>query len=79
MKILLQHTRSLLYVRTVDTWTKSAADAHDFFHSQKAIDFAREYNLTDVYVTVKFPGGDPDVSVLLSENSLTSQLRARPS
>ena len=77
MKILLQHPRSLQYVQTIDTWTKSATEAHDFFHTQKAIDFAREYNLSDVYVTVKFPGGDPDVSVLLSAQSLTPDSRIR--
>jgi len=61
MKILLQHRLTLLYVRTVDTWTKDEAEAHNFLHSQKAIDFAHEHNLEHVYVTVKFLGGDPAV------------------
>jgi len=58
MKILLQHKRTLQYVQTVDAWTRHESNAHDFSHSQGAIDFAHHYNLTDVYVTVKFPDGD---------------------
>jgi hypothetical protein len=63
MKILLQHKRTLQYVQTADAWTKSDGQAHNFLHSQNAIDFAHEHNMSDVYVTVKFLGGDPDVSV----------------
>ena len=63
MRILLQHRRSLQYVQTADAWTKSDGKAYNFLHSQKAIDFAHEHNMSDVYVTVKFLGGDPDVSV----------------
>ena len=70
MKILLQHRETLQYVQTVDAWTKRHADAHYFPHSQGAIDFAHEHDLTDVYVTVKFLGGDPDVSVPLPHKPL---------
>lgn len=56
MKILLQHRRTLQYVQTVDAWTKHDGEAHNFLHSQRAIDFAHEHDLTDVYVTVKFRG-----------------------
>jgi len=66
MKILLQHRGSLHYLRTVDSWTRDHAEAHNFLHSQKAIDFAHEYGLDDVYVTVKFLGGDPEVAVPLA-------------
>jgi hypothetical protein len=65
MKILLQNRETLHYLRTVDSWTRDQAEAHNFLHSQKAIDFAHEYSLDDVYVTVKFPGGDPEVAVPL--------------
>jgi hypothetical protein len=58
MKILLQHKRTLQYVQTVDAWTKHEMNAHNFAHSQKAIDFAHDHDLTDVYVTVKFVDGD---------------------
>jgi hypothetical protein len=77
MKILLQHRQSLRYLRTVDTWTRDAADAHNFLHSQKAIDFAHEHNLTDVYVTVKFIGGDPDIVALLPERPAHFAAQAR--
>jgi hypothetical protein len=61
MKILLQHTRTLQYLRTEEAWTRSEAEARNFQHSQKAIDFAHQHNLTEVYIAVKFPGGDADV------------------
>jgi hypothetical protein len=77
MKILLQHRQTLQYVRTVDSWTKDATDAYNFMHSQKAIDFAHEHDLTDVYVAVKFLGGEPDVVALLPDNPQNSANRAR--
>jgi hypothetical protein len=61
MKILLQHTQTLKYLRADRTWTRHDSEARTFLHSQRAIDFAFENNLTDVYVAVKFLGGDPDV------------------
>jgi hypothetical protein len=63
MKIVLQHNRTLQYLRADKTWTCCDSEAHAFLHSQRAIDFAREHSLRDVFVTVKFLGGDPDVSV----------------
>jgi hypothetical protein len=77
MKILLQHRQTLLYVRTMDSWTQDAADAYNFMHSQNAINFAHEHDLTDVYVAVKFLGGDPDVVALLPDNPAHSTVRAR--
>ena len=77
MKILLQDRETLLYVRTVDTWTRNAAEAHNFLDSQNAIDFAHEHDLTNVYVAVKFLGGDPDVVALLPDKPANFQFRAR--
>ena len=77
MKILLQDRQTLLYLRTVDTWTRDASDAHNFLHSQRAIDFAHEHLLSDVYVTVKFIGGDPEVAVPLPPPVEYSRPQAR--
>jgi hypothetical protein len=77
MKILLQHRETLRYLRTVNTWTKDDSDAHNFLHSQKAIDFAHEHDMNDVYVTVKFLGGDPEVAAPVPDKSLHAQPRAR--
>ena len=77
MKILLQDRQTLHYLRTVDTWTKDASDAHNFLHSQRAIDFAHEHLLSDVYVTVKFIGGDPEVAVPLPSPAEYSRPHAR--
>lgn len=77
MKILLQNRSTLQYLRTVDTWTKNDCEAHNFLHSQKAIDFAHEHGLADVYVTVKFFGGEPDVAVPLPDKAHQAPARAR--
>lgn len=54
MRILLQHTRTQLYVRSLGNWTANALEAFDFQHSQRAIDFAREHGLNAVQIAVKF-------------------------
>jgi hypothetical protein len=66
MKILLQQMATLKYLRADETWTRHHSEARNFFHSEKAIEFAHEHDLTDVYVAVKFPGtGSDDVAVPL--------------
>lgn len=76
MKILLQDRRTLQYLQTIDAWTKNHVEAHNFLHSQKAINFAHDHDLTDVYVTVKFLGNEPEVSVPLPHKLLPPDTRA---
>jgi hypothetical protein len=54
MKILLQHVRTQLYLRSLGNWTANHLEAHDFQHSQRAFDFAREHGLYGVQLAVKF-------------------------
>jgi hypothetical protein len=54
MKILLQHVRTQLFVRSLGNWTSNPLEAYDFQHSQRAIDFARDHGLTAVQIAVKF-------------------------
>lgn len=54
MKILLQHMRTQLYLRSLGNWTANPLEAFDFQHSQRAIDFAREHALNGVQIAVKF-------------------------
>jgi hypothetical protein len=54
MRILLKHTRTQLYLRSLGNWTMNPYEAHDFQHSQRAADFARENGLTGVQIAVKF-------------------------
>jgi hypothetical protein len=79
MKIVLQHSETLHYLRADKSWARRDTEACTFLHSQKAIDFAHEHNLRDVYVTVKFLGGDPEVSVpvpaLAASRNLSAQAR----
>ena len=60
MKILLQHARTQLYVRSLGNWTTSTNEAFDFQHSQRAIDFARQHGLTAVQIAVKFVDSEFD-------------------
>ena len=61
MKILLQHTRTLLYVRTKETWCRNELEARDFQHSQKAIEFAHGNNIQSVQIAVILGGGEENV------------------
>lgn len=54
MKILLQHARTQLYLRSLGNWTADPLAAYDFRHSQRAIDFARDHSITGVQIAVKF-------------------------
>ena len=54
MKILLQHSRTQLYLRGLGDWTPDANQAYDFGHSQRAIDFAREHYIAGAQIAVKF-------------------------
>ena len=54
MKILLQHARTLLYLRSLGNWTADPLEAYDFHHSRRAIDFARNHSITGVQIVVKF-------------------------
>ncbi|TAL04863.1 MAG: hypothetical protein EPO07_04600 [Verrucomicrobia bacterium] len=54
MKMLLQHIRTQLYLRSLGNWTANPHEAHDFQHSQRAMDFAREHGLSGVQLAVKF-------------------------
>ena len=76
MKILLQHRRTLQYVQNVDAWTRHDNEARNFAHSQKAIDFAHEHDLTDVYVTVKFHGENEAESFPVPMKPMLAQSRA---
>ena len=54
MRILLQHARTQLYVRSLGNWSANPQEAYDFQHSQRAVDFAREHGLTAVQIAIKF-------------------------
>jgi hypothetical protein len=54
MKILLQHSRTQLYLRGLGDWTPDPNQAYDFGHSQRAIDFAREHYIAGAQIAVKF-------------------------
>jgi len=60
MKILLQHMRTNLYLRSLGSWTDNAEEAHDFKHSQRLLDFVYNNGLEGVQIAVKFLEGQFD-------------------
>ena len=82
MKILLQHVRTGLFLRSLGNWTASAVEGHDFQHSQRAIDFAREHGLASVQIAVKFVESEFDeifpipTEVLAAAAAQQPQIRA---
>ena len=52
MKILLQHARTQLYLRSLGNWTADPRDAHDFQDSLRAINFVRKHCITGVQIAV---------------------------
>ena len=65
MRILLQHVRTQLYLRDLGNWTANAAEALDFHQSQNALEFARNHNISEVQITVKFADSQFDEVVPL--------------
>ena len=55
MRFLLQHARTQLYLRCLGNWTANPLEGHDFQHSQRAIDFAREHSISGVQVAAEVP------------------------
>ncbi len=54
MKILLQHSRTLLFWRCVGCWTANREEAHDFEQSQRVLDFVAEHGLTGMQIAISF-------------------------
>ena len=77
MKILLQHVRTQLYVRSLGNWTANPLEAYDFQHSQRAIDFARDHGLTAVQIAVKFVDAQFDEVFPLPAVTTTAPQSAR--
>ena len=71
MKILLQHVRTQLYLRSLGNWTPNPGEACDFRHSQTAIDFARDHALPGVQIVIKLNSCEDDAVFPLPEHSRT--------
>ena len=65
MRILLQHVGTQLYLCDSGKWTPNHFEALDFGQSQRALDFARDHNISDVQIAVKFPDSQFDEVVPL--------------
>lgn len=65
MRILLQHVRTQLFLKSLGNWTANPYEAFDFEHSQRAIDFASQNGLQGVQILVKFIDSQFDEAVPL--------------
>ena len=63
MRILLQHVRTQLFLKSLGNWTANPYEAFDFEHSQRAIDFAEQNSLQGVQILVKFTDSQFDEAV----------------
>ncbi len=74
MKILLQHARTQLYLRSLGNWTADPMRAYDFRHTRRAIDFAREHSIHGAQVAIKFTGREfnEEFAVPIDADSQTS-------
>ena len=65
MRILLQHVRTQLFLKSLGNWTANPYEAFDFEHSQRAIEFADHNHLQGVQILVKFIDSQFDEAVPL--------------
>ena len=65
MKILLQHARTQLYLRSLGNWTADSRQAHDFLYSQRAIDFAHDHSITGVEIALNFADSEYDETFVI--------------
>jgi hypothetical protein len=57
MRILLQHTKTGLYLDDSGAWVKDINQALDFGNSQRAIEYARTNHILEAHVVAAFPSG----------------------
>ena len=67
MRILLQHSRTGLYLRALGNWTSNFREAFDFGHSRKAIDFACLHCIVGVQIVVRFDDSEVDEVIPLPQ------------
>jgi hypothetical protein len=77
MRILLQHVRTQLYLRSLGNWTVSPLEAFDFRLSQSAIEFAREHDLPGVQIVIKVNGHEYEEVFPLPMRTTSPAHRAR--
>ena len=72
MRILLQHVRTQLFLKSLGNWTANPYEAFDFEHSQRAIEFAEQNQLQGVQILVKFIDSQFDEAVPLPTARIAS-------
>ena len=73
VRILLQHARTQLYLRSLGNWTVNPVEAFDFQRSERAIDFARNNNVSGVQIVVKSSNSQLDEAFPLPPVAQTSE------
>jgi len=68
MKVVIQSTRTLHFLRDDCSWATCAAEASAFSSSIKALDFCVRHKLTDVQIVLHFENASPDVILPVEED-----------
>jgi len=71
VKILLQQTRTQLFLKGLGSWTANPYEAFDFEHSQRAIEYVSNNQLQGLQIVVKFIDGQFDQVVPLPDTCTT--------
>jgi hypothetical protein len=61
MRILLQHKRTGLYFKDIQSWARNSSEAMDFISSTAAIEFCVSNKLDDLQLVLKFEEQNYDI------------------
>jgi hypothetical protein len=67
MNIVLQHSKSSLYMVEPGNWTSRWEEAKTFANSEKALEFVKSCRLVDLQIVLKWPGEKHDVVLAVPE------------
>ena len=67
MRILLQHKRTGLYFKDIQSWARNSSEAMDFISSTAAIDFCVSNKLDDLQLVLKFEEQKCDIVMAVEQ------------
>ncbi len=68
MRVVLRNMKTGLFFRNSDDWSENAEAARDFVDATTALYFAKEQELLDVEIMLKFENPRHDVVVLTNRH-----------
>ena len=68
MKVVIQSTRTLKFLRADHSWEQNVTEALCFQTSMRALDFCIRHKLQDIQILLRFHDGTPDVILPVEED-----------